>query len=85
MTRTTIRISNNINIALQYTKRLLQRWIHHFKVGSDSMHFYQHFTIHDIPKKFVRPDILTCGICYVPLFMKQSKIICITANQVNSN
>ena len=25
----------------------------------DSMHFYRHFTIHDIPKKFARPEILT--------------------------
>ena len=25
----------------------------------DSMHLYRHFTIHDIPKKFARPEILT--------------------------
>ena len=25
----------------------------------DSMHFYRHFTIHDIPKKFPPPEILT--------------------------
>ena len=25
----------------------------------DSLHFYRHFTIHDIPEKFARPEILT--------------------------
>ena len=25
----------------------------------DSMHLYRHFPIHNIPKKFVRPEILT--------------------------
>ena len=29
------------------------------KTVYDSMHFYQHFTIHDIPKKIARPEILT--------------------------
>ena len=25
----------------------------------DSMHFNRHFTIHDIPQKFARPEIFT--------------------------
>ena len=29
------------------------------KTVYDSMHFYRHFMIHDIPKKFARPEILT--------------------------
>ena len=32
------------------------------KTVYDSMHFYRHFTIHDIPNKFARPEILSCFV-----------------------
>ena len=58
-----------------------------------SMHFHRHFTIHDIPKKFARPEILTWnGIFWTNyvmckyLYNNQKNFICkFTANQVISN
>ena len=63
------------------------------KTVYDSMHFYQHFTIHDIPKKFARPEILTWKMAYLEQIISFANIyiiienfFCIfTANQVISN
>ena len=59
----------------------------------DSMHLYRHFTIHDIPKKFALPEILTWNAIFWTNYVmckylcnNQIFFICrFTANQVISS